>query len=132
LRTVRPSLADIEAAAPTLSLMRSCHTAFGFVLNQTPVRGQRIDSASTALGEGEALEAGGDVALPFIVMRNDHQDALGIGLSVTEYAPGGKSADEIRGLWQWVSNKLGPAVAPDTDRVLFRATPLPGVPSMFR
>jgi chromosome partitioning protein len=39
-------------------------------------------------------------------MRNDHQDALGLGLAVVEYAPSSKSADEIRGLWQWVENKL--------------------------
>jgi chromosome partitioning protein len=128
---VRPSLADIEAAAPTLSLVRSCHTAFGFVLNQTPVRGQRMDNASNALGEGETFEAGGDLAMPFIVMRNDHQDALGSGLSVTEYAPSGKSAEEIRGLWQWVSNKLGPADA-DADGVVFRAAAPGGLPTMFR
>jgi chromosome partitioning protein len=42
------------------------------------------------------------LALPAIVLRNDQQDALGIGLGVTEYAPRGKSAEEIRGLWQWV------------------------------
>ena len=29
-------------------------------------------------------------------MRNDHQDALRAGLAVSEYAPSGKSADEIR------------------------------------
>jgi chromosome partitioning protein len=40
------------------------------------------------------------------VMRNDHQDALASGLAVSEYAPSGKSADEIRGLWQWAERKL--------------------------
>jgi chromosome partitioning protein len=39
-------------------------------------------------------------------MRNDHQDALSAGLAVGEYAPGSKSADEIRGLWQWVETRL--------------------------
>jgi hypothetical protein len=38
--------------------------------------------------------------------RNDQQDALGRGLAVTEYANEGKSADEIRGLWQWVWSRL--------------------------
>jgi chromosome partitioning protein len=46
------------------------------------------------------------VAQPFIVMRNDHQDALSAGLAVTELAPEGKSAEEIRGLWQWIETKL--------------------------
>jgi chromosome partitioning protein len=40
------------------------------------------------------------------VMRNDHQDALAAGLAVTEYARFGKSADEIRDLWQWTQAKL--------------------------
>jgi chromosome partitioning protein len=39
-------------------------------------------------------------------MRNDHQDALASGLAVSEYAPSGKSADEIRGLWHWAERKL--------------------------
>jgi chromosome partitioning protein len=37
---------------------------------------------------------------------------------VTEYAPTGKSADEIRGLWQWVEVKLSaiePNVLPIVD-----------------
>jgi chromosome partitioning protein len=48
----------------------------------------------------------GVLAQPFIVMRNDHQDALSAGLAVSEYAPTSKSADEIRGLWQWIEAKL--------------------------
>ena len=50
------------------------------------------------------------MAQPFIVMRNDYQDALSAGLAVCEHAPGGKSAEEIRALWQWVENRLGNAV----------------------
>jgi chromosome partitioning protein len=45
-------------------------------------------------------------ALPYIVLRNDHQDALGAGLAVTEFALNGKSAGEMRDLWQWVAKKL--------------------------
>ena len=40
-------------------------------------------------------------------MRNDYQDALSAGLAVCEYAPGGKSAEEIRALWQWTDARLG-------------------------
>jgi len=38
--------------------------------------------------------------------RNIQQDALGAGLSITEYAREGKSVEEIRGLWRWVWKKL--------------------------
>jgi chromosome partitioning protein len=65
------------------------------------------------------------LALPAIVLRNDQQDALGVGLGVIEYAPRGKSAEEIRGLWQWVWARLNPVLQPDAD--LCPAIPLPDV-----
>jgi chromosome partitioning protein len=102
----RPSVADIEATAPTLSIVRAWNKPFAFVLNQTPIRGQRVSNAATVLDEEAAFDSSGLLALPYIVMRNDHQDALGLGLAVVEYAPSSKSADEVRGLWQWVENKL--------------------------
>jgi chromosome partitioning protein len=107
----RPSLADIEATAATLSLARAWNTPFAYVLNQTPIRGQRLNNAATTLSDEAALDLDGVVAKPFIVMRNDHQDALSAGLAVSEYAPASKSADEIRGLWQWVEAKLNGSVA---------------------
>ena len=73
------------------------------------------------------------LALPAIVLRNDQQDALGVGLGVTEYAPRGKSAEEIRGLWQWVWARLNPVLQPDAEARLERhaalcpAIPLPDV-----
>jgi chromosome partitioning protein len=102
----RPSIADIEATASTLSVIRAWKKPFAFVLNQTPIRGQRLNNAATALGDEAALDTAGILALPFIVMRNDHQDALSAGLAVNEYAPASKSADEIRGLWRWIEARL--------------------------
>ena len=46
------------------------------------------------------------LARPLIAMRNDHQDSLAAGLAVSELAPNGKSADEIRGLWRWIAHRL--------------------------
>jgi chromosome partitioning protein len=114
----RPSVADIEAAATTLNLVRSCDKPFAFVLNQTPIRGQRVSNAATVLADEEPLDPLGVLALPCIVMRNDHQDALGLGLAVSEYAATGKSADEIRGLWQWVEAKLSPVVHTDAPPIV--------------
>ena len=101
----RPSIADIEATASTLHVIRAWRKPFAFVLNQTPIRGHRISDAATALG-GETFDIADVVAQPFIVLRNDHQDALSAGLAVTELTPTGKSAEEIRGLWQWIETKL--------------------------
>ena len=58
------------------------------------------------------------MALPYIVLRNDQQDELGAGLAATEYALGGKSADDISGLWQWVWGRLTVATA-DTPAELY-------------
>ena len=101
----RPSPADIEAALPTLATIRKLDKPFAFVLCQTPARSYRLSEAATA------LNAMGVLALPYIVQRNDHQDALGAGLGVTEFDPRGKAAQEIRGLWLWTVGKLADAAA---------------------
>jgi chromosome partitioning protein len=111
---VRPSVADIEATASTLHIVRAWRRPFAFVLNQTPIRGRRIDDAASTLSDETALAE--VLAQPFIVMRNDHQDALGAGLAVGEYAPASKSADEIRCLWQWVETRLNGGVAASEQR----------------
>jgi chromosome partitioning protein len=108
----RPSVADIEATASTLQIVRAWKKPFAFVLNQTPIRGQRIGNAAAALGDDAALDLSEVLARPFIVMRNDHQDALSAGLAVSEFAPAGKSAEEIRGLWQWLEARLYDEVQP--------------------
>ena len=102
----RPSVADIEATGSTLSVARAWRKPFAYVLNQTPLRGRRIDGATSALGDDAPFDLADVLAQPFIVMRNDHQDALAAGLGVGEYAPSGKSAEEIRGLWQWAEARL--------------------------
>jgi chromosome partitioning protein len=110
----RPSPADIEASGPTLARIRAGGKPFAFVLNQTHVRSSRPNNAAALLGDtATSLNMMGVLALPYIVLRNDQQDALGRGLAVTEYALGGKSADEIRDLWQWVWRRLISIMATD-------------------
>jgi chromosome partitioning protein len=102
----RPSIADIEASAATLELVRAWRKPFAFILNQTPIRSQRNSFAADAIGEAAARDLDDVLARPFIVMRNDHQDALVAGLAVSELAPFGKSADEMRELWRWVDTRM--------------------------
>jgi chromosome partitioning protein len=102
----RPSVADIEATVSTLSVARAWKRPYSFVLNQTPIRGQRIDNAANTLAEEAALDLAEVLARPLIGMRNDHQDSLASGLAVSEFAPSGKSTEEVRGLWQWVETRL--------------------------
>ena len=96
----RPSPADIEAAIPTLIAIRRLNRRFAFILNQTPTRGSRLSEAATS------LSSLGVLALPFIAQRNDHQDALGAGLGVTEFASAGKASDEVVSLWGWIAAHL--------------------------
>ncbi len=103
----RPSVADIEATAPTLSIVRAWRKPFAFVLNQAPIRGgHRISDATTALDADAPRDIAEVLAQPFIMMRNDHQDAIAAGLGVSEFDPSGKSAQEIRSLWRWTAGKL--------------------------
>ena len=49
-----------------------------------------------------------------------------------EYAPSGKSADEIRGLWQWVEAKLSGGVTADEPLMISILPASPDiVPTMF-
>lgn len=96
----RPSPTDLEATQPTLEAIQSTRRKFAFVLTQAPTRSARVTEAASA------LRILGVLAEPPIAQRNDHQDAMGCGLGVTEYNPEGKAAEEIRQLWSWVSNKL--------------------------
>jgi chromosome partitioning protein len=107
----RPSIVDIEASTATLGVARAWQKPFAFILNQTPIRGQRINNAAGAIGDEAARELDDILARPFIVMRNDHQDALAAGLAVSEFSPLSKSAEEIRDLWQWVAARLNGGVA---------------------
>jgi chromosome partitioning protein len=107
LLPTRPSIADLESTRSTLRIIRESRIPFAFVLNQSPIRGQRIEIATSSLAGGARHELADTLAQPFIVSRNDHQDALAAGLAVVEYAPEGKAALEIRGLLWWIERRLG-------------------------
>lgn len=99
----RPSRLDLQATMPTIeTLMRlGMRDRFAFVLNQCPAgRSARTVEAASGLGMFGVL------AEPSLTTRADHQDALAAGKGVTEYAPEGKAADELRSLWAWADRKM--------------------------
>jgi chromosome partitioning protein len=95
----RPTPADLRAFKPTLAAIYRLEKRFAFILNQTPPRSYRIRDAA------EGLAVLGVLPDVNIVMRNDHQDAIGLGKGVTEYNPKGAAAGEIRQLWQWMEKR---------------------------
>ena len=96
----RPTPADLRAFKPTLAAIYRLKKPFAFVLNQTPARSYRVRDAA------EGLIALGVLPEVNIVLRNDHQDALGTGLGVTEFNPTGAAANEIRALWSWMETRI--------------------------
>lgn len=98
----RPSSLDLKATLPTIeALMRlGMKDRFAFVLNQCP---PGRSSRSTEAAKG--LSIFGVLADPPLTQRADHQDALATGQGVTEYAPEGKAAIEVRTLWNWINRK---------------------------
>jgi chromosome partitioning protein len=99
----RPSRLDLHATLPTTeALLRlGLKDRFAFVLNQCPP-GRSSRASEAAAG----LAVLGILAEPMIAQRADHQDALAAGQGVSEFAPEGKAAEEVRTLWAWVSRKL--------------------------
>lgn len=95
----RPTPADLRAVGPTLGAIHRLEKAFAFILNQTPPKSYRVRDTA------EGLKVLGMLAEVNVVMRNDHQDAMGTGQGVTELNPTGAAADEMRKLWAWVENR---------------------------
>jgi chromosome partitioning protein len=95
----RPTPADLRAFKPTLAAIYRLEKRFAFVLNQTPPRSYRVRDAADGLAVLGVLP---DVN---VVMRNDHQDAIGMGQGVTEFNPKGQAAKEIRQLWSWIEKR---------------------------
>lgn len=96
----RPTPADLRGVAPTLAAIHRLGKDFAFVLNQTPTRSYRVRDTE------KGLEVLGMLADTRLVMRNDHQDAIGCGKGVTEFNPEGSAALEIRQLWQWAETRM--------------------------
>jgi chromosome partitioning protein len=62
--------------------------------------------ARTVIPGDSGLSMFGVLAEPPLAQRADHQDAIAAGQGVTEFAPDGKAAEEIRALWAWVDRKM--------------------------
>jgi chromosome partitioning protein len=99
---VRPSIADIEAARPTVRLLIERDKPFAFVLNQCPGGGRTTRTTSSFRG----LQVIGCVCEPTLALRADHMDALAFGLGVTEHAKKSKAAAETRAVLDWALARM--------------------------
>jgi chromosome partitioning protein len=101
LLPVKPSILDVEAARPTVEQLRLLGKPFAFVLNQcnATTQARTLDAAT-------ALVSTGALAPSMVATRSDFLDAMTTGQGVTELAPKGKAAIEIRLLWQWIKAQI--------------------------
>ncbi|WP_244027743.1 ParA family protein [Methylobacterium sp. E-016] len=98
---IRPTRLDLLAVRPTVQAIMRSGRPFAFVLNQCSTIPRNGRANDTAAG----LASIGFMAEPLVMQRNDYQDGFAAGQGVTEYAPDGKAADEMRQLWQWVATQ---------------------------
>ena len=103
LLPARPTRLDVEATAATFRAVFLAKRKAAFVLNQCP-SSYRSTRASEAAKQLNCL---GVLAEPLLSARMDFQDAIAAGLGVTEYAGGGRAAEEIATLWNWSRGQLG-------------------------
>lgn len=102
LLPARPTLMDIRASKTTVQTLMGLARPFAFVLNQCPPN----RSSGRATDAAEGLHMMGSLAAPMLGIRADYQDAMAAGQGVTEYAPQGKAAEEVRQLWEWTAKRL--------------------------
>jgi len=105
LLPARPTRLDVDAAAATFRSAFLANRRAAFVLNQCPStdRSRRANEAAIELMRLGVL------AEPNLAERFDFPDAIAAGFGVTEYARGGKAAQEIEALWRWIGARLMPA-----------------------
>ena len=98
---LRPTRPDALGIKPTVDALIRGHKRFAFILTQCPTVVRSSRAAEMAAG----LVSLGLLAESMICSRADYQDAYAAGQGVTEYAPNGKAAEEIRQLWGWINKE---------------------------
>jgi chromosome partitioning protein len=102
LLPARPTCLDVDATAATFRAAFLAKRRAAFVFNQCPP----IRRSSRAAEAASGLTRLGVLAEPMLCTRMDYQDAIAKGLGVTEYARGGRAAQEMEALWRWARAQL--------------------------
>ncbi|WP_342363024.1 ParA family protein [Terrarubrum flagellatum] len=104
----RPNAFDLWASETTRRAIRALRREYVFLLNQCPP----MQNSSRVADGIAALESMGGLLSPLITARVDYQDAARLGLGVTEYAPSGDAAQDMRKLWLSIRKRIGKSAAP--------------------
>jgi chromosome partitioning protein len=96
----RPSPHDLRAVAGTVDMVERAQCGLVFVLNAVNLRAKITADAAIALSQH------GTVAPVFIQNRVDFASSMIDGRTVCELAADGRSAEEIRQLWDYLAGQL--------------------------
>ena len=96
----RPSPHDLRAVGPTIDIVESRKKPMIFALNAATPRAKITMEAAVALSQH------GTVAPVTIYNRTDFAASMIDGRTVMEVDPSGKSAEEIKGLWEYIEQRL--------------------------
>jgi chromosome partitioning protein len=96
----RPSPHDLRAVAGTVDMIERAHCSMVFVVNAANLRAKITSDAVIALSQY------GTVAPVFVQQRVDFATSMIDGRTVCELEPEGRSAQEIRLLWEYVASQL--------------------------
>jgi chromosome partitioning protein len=97
----RPAAFDLKAIRTTLDLVDSTRTPAFVVLNAAPIRSRAVDEARDVVAG-----LGAKVAPVVICQRAAYVHSVISGQTAQEFEPGGKAAEEIGQLWNWVKDQL--------------------------
>ena len=96
----RPSPHDLRAVGPTIDICDARKKPMIFVLNAATQRARITMEAAVALSQH------GTVAPTTIYNRTDFAASMIDGRTVMEIEPEGKSAEEVRALWEYLDQRL--------------------------
>lgn len=97
----QPSILDLCAISNTIDLVKLAHKSAIAILNAVPTRGSLGDEAAEAIKQYEI-----PVAPVRISERTAFVRCLSAGLTVMEYEPKGKAAEEIWQFYKWVCKQV--------------------------
>ncbi len=97
----RPAAFDLKAIRTTLALVESTRTPAFVVINAAPIRSKAVDEARDVVNG-----LGASVAPVVICQRAAYAHSVISGRTAQEFEPGGKAAEEMEQLWNWVKTQL--------------------------
>ena len=97
----RPTAFDLAAVGAAVEIVQAASARAVLVLSACPFRAPEIAETRAVL-EGFGIP----VAPVEITDRRAFARAVATGRAVTEFDSGGKAAEEIRSLWQWIKEQM--------------------------